>query len=140
MYKALLFAIGKGPASRNIKLRSNLFHTTRCTQSQRNHNPDSYSKEVDMTPAKDQTVNRLDPDTDAVQRPYEPPSGPWSRAGVMTEEYRHVEGGEGPTRQPYTASGSKGRYGGRKDLAEEKGTETSGPDEGPDAKSSQGRG
>ena len=93
-----------------------------------------------MTPAKDKTVNRLDPDTDAVQLPYEPPSGPWSRAGVMSEEYRHAESGEGPTKQPYTPLGNKGRYGARKGLAEKKGAETSGSDEGPDAKSSQGRG
>jgi hypothetical protein len=66
-----------------------------------------------MTPAADKTVNRLDPDTDAVQRPYEPPSGPWSQAGVKTEEYRHVESGEG-RKQPYTLpNGSKGEVWGR---------------------------
>src|SRR5260221_7013172 len=94
-----------------------LFHTTGCAASQPKHTPDTYSKEVDTTPAADKTVNRLDPDTDAVQRPYEPPSGPWSQAGVKTEEYRHVESGEG-RKQPYTPpNGSKGRY-------EEKGPQT----------------
>jgi len=92
-----------------------------------------------MSPAADKTVNRLDPDTEAVQRPHEPPSGQWSRAGVKTDEYKHVEGGEG-RKQPYTPpKGSKGNYGARGDWAEEKGPQTSGPDEGPDAKSSQGR-
>jgi len=84
------------------------------------HTPDTYSKEVDTTPI-DKTVNRLDPDSDSVQRPDEPPSGPWSRAGAMTEEYTQVESGE-VGKQPYTpTSGSKRRYGVK--------------GEGPDAKS-----
>ena len=58
---------------------------------------------------------------------------------MKTEEYRHVESGEGG-KQPYTLpNGGKGKYGSRRDWAEEKGPETSGIDEGPDAKSSQGR-
>ncbi len=103
------------------------------------HTPDSYSKEVDTTPAADKTVNSIDPDSETVQRPYEAPSGPWSRAGAKTEEYDHAETGE-VEKQPYTPqNGSKGRYGARGEWAEEKGFETSGPDEGPAAKSSGGR-
>jgi len=100
------------------------------------HTSDSYSKDVDSTPASEKSVHRLDPDSDKVQKPNEPPSGPWSRAGVQTEEYRHVEG----SKEPYTAKeGIKGRYGARSDWAEEKGPETSSRDDGPEGKSSGGR-
>ncbi|KAF9034822.1 hypothetical protein BJ165DRAFT_1312490, partial [Panaeolus papilionaceus] len=99
------------------------------------HSSDSYSKEVDGSPPVDQKTHRVDPDSDAVQRPLEPPSGQWSKAGVQHEAYRHVEG----SKEPYAPEGgSKGSYGSRKTWAEEKGPETSGKDDGPDAKSSGG--
>ncbi|CAA7263913.1 unnamed protein product [Cyclocybe aegerita] len=100
------------------------------------HSPDTYSKDVDDTPAEDKSVHRLDPNSDRVQKPHEPPSGQWSRAGVQTEEYRHVEG----RNQPYAPEGGdRGRYGAQKSWREDKGPETSGGDEGPDAKGSHGR-
>ncbi|KAF9481050.1 hypothetical protein BDN70DRAFT_831660 [Pholiota conissans] len=115
-------------------------HTTPATAQQQEkekltHTSDTYAKEVDSTPAADNTVHRVDPDSDRVQKPYEPPSG-YSRAGVQYEEYRHVEG----RKQPYAPEGgSKGNYGARPDWAEQKGPETSGPEESPNEKSSGGR-
>ena len=65
-------------------------------QEQTKHTSDTYSKEVDATPASDHTVHRLDPESDNVQKPHEPPSG-YSRAGVKTEEYSSVDyGGKAP--------------------------------------------
>ena len=60
------------------------------------HTPDTYSKEVDATPPSDHTVHRLDPESDNVQKPHEPPSG-YSRAVVKTGEYSSVGyGGKAP--------------------------------------------
>ena len=98
------------------------------------HTPDTYSKEVDTTPVIEKAVNRLNPDSDSVQRPDEPPSGPWSRAAAMTGEYTHVESGK----QSYTPTKGKAHYDAKGDWAEEKGAETGAPDAGPDAKSRQG--
>lgn len=108
-------------------------------QTHSNHSPDSYSKalEVDNTPPIDQKVHRVNPESDLVQKPYEPPSGKWSRAGVETDEYRSVEG----QKQPYAPKGGENtRYGAGKTLAEDKGPETAKSNEGPDGKSSHGRG
>ncbi|KAF8956835.1 hypothetical protein BDZ97DRAFT_145570 [Flammula alnicola] len=89
-------------------------HTTASLLSGK-HSADSYSKEVDCTPPEDTTVYRIDPESDLVQKPYEPPSGEWSRAGVRTDEYRHVEG----AKQPYAPQGGdKGGYGARKSGAD----------------------
>src|SRR6266498_8405 len=77
-----------------VGLRLQPLHRSKSTTPTPNHTPDTYLKEVDTTPVGDKTVNRLDPDSDSVQLPDEPPSGPWSRAGAMTEEYAHVESGE----------------------------------------------
>jgi hypothetical protein len=98
-----------------------------------NHTPDSYSKEVDYTPPNDKKVHRVDPDSDRVQKPYEAPSGEWSRAGVKAEEYRTVI----EEKNAYAPKGGEStRYGVRKILTEDKGAETSKSDEG---KSSFGR-
>lgn len=51
------------------------------------HTADSYAKDVDDTPAPDHQVYRMDPSNENVQKPYEAPSGEWSRAGVKTSEY-----------------------------------------------------
>lgn len=66
-----------------------------------------------------------------MQKPHEPPSGVWSRAGVQFEEYRHVEGA--------SKNANEGRYGGRDIWVKEKGPETSKGDEGPEGKSNHGR-
>ena len=100
-----------------------------------NHTPDSYSKDVDHSPPSDAKVHRVDPDSDRVQKPYEAPSGQWSRAGVKTDEYRTVD-----EHHPYAPKGGESaRYGARKTLTEDKGAEMSKSDEGPDGKSSRGR-
>ena len=86
-----------------------------------NHTPDSYSKDVDHTPPNDKKVHRVDPNSECVQKPYEAPSGEWSRAGVKAEEYRAVE-----EKRAYAPKGGEStRYGVRKKLTEDKGTETS---------------
>jgi hypothetical protein len=51
------------------------------------HTPDSYSKDVDVTPPPDPTTHRVDAASEAVQRPHEPPSGEYSRAGTKTKEF-----------------------------------------------------
>lgn len=123
-----------GPLKRHVAPSTSI-HTSQTRESDK-HTSDSYAKDVDDTPPSDNTVHRIDPDSDRFQKPHEPPSGQWSRAGVQTDEYRHVEG----EKQPYTAKGvDQGRYGSRMNWTEDKGPETSGGDEGPDAKSSQGR-
>lgn len=91
-----------------------------------NHTPDSYSKDVDHTPPPDEKIHRIDPDSDRVQKPYEAPSGEWSRAGVKTDEYRIVD-----EKHPYAPQGGEtARYGARKTLTEEKEAETSKSDNG----------
>ncbi|KAJ7177233.1 hypothetical protein C8R43DRAFT_1118241 [Mycena crocata] len=50
--------------------------------SSRSHTTDSYSKEVDSSPAADSKIHRVDPSSENVQKPHEPPSGRWSAAGV----------------------------------------------------------
>ena len=70
--------------------------STSIPQGHVKHTPDTYSKEVDTTPPSDHTVHRLDPESDNVQKPHEPPSG-YSRAGVKTGEYSSVDyGGKAP--------------------------------------------
>jgi hypothetical protein len=109
--------------------------TQALTGVRHNHTPDSYSKDIDHTPPSDEKIHRIDPDSDRVQKPYEAPSGEWSRAGVQTHEYRTVE-----EKQPYAPKGSEStRYGARKTLTEDKGAEMSKSDEGPEGKSSRGR-
>ncbi|THH10300.1 hypothetical protein EW146_g8414 [Bondarzewia mesenterica] len=106
------------------------------------HTAESYFKEADLTPPLDSTIHRVDSSSDSVQRPYEAPSGEWSRAGTQTEEYTHVD-----RKQPYdvktqnggSLEGEKLRYGGKKPWSEEKGPETSKPDEGPTGKGAEGR-
>uniref|UniRef100_A0A8H8CEI0 Uncharacterized protein n=1 Tax=Psilocybe cubensis TaxID=181762 RepID=A0A8H8CEI0_PSICU len=123
-----------GPFKRQVAPSASI-HISQARRSDK-HTSDSYAKDVDDTPPADNSVHRMDPDSDRFQKPHEPPSGPWSRAGVQTEEYRHVEG----EKQPYAAKGTnQGRYGSRMNWTEDKGPETSGGDEGPDAKSSGGR-
>ena len=85
--------------------------TQTLTGIRRNHTPDSYSKEVDRRPPPDEKIHRVDPDSDRVQKPYEAPSGEWSRAGVKTGEY--VE-----EKQPH-ARGESARYGARQTLTED---------------------
>ncbi|KAI0321973.1 hypothetical protein OF83DRAFT_1039821, partial [Amylostereum chailletii] len=100
---------------------------------------DSYFKDVDAEPPLDPTVHRVDSASDAVQRPYEAPSGQYSQAGVETDEYRSVD-----KAQPYDVpenghGGEKLRYGGKEKYGVEKKAETSDASEGPDRKGAEGR-
>ncbi|KAJ3506525.1 hypothetical protein NLJ89_g6818 [Agrocybe chaxingu] len=114
--------LSRNPSTR-VPAHRLIGHRSVQTPAAGQHTPDTYSKDIDDTPAGDKTVHRLDPDSDRVQKPHEPPSNQWSRAGVQTEEYHRVEG----RNQPYAPEGGdKGRYGTRKSWPEDKGPETSG--------------
>ena len=75
------------PQVRLLHRRS--MRSTSAPQGHVKHKSETYSKEVDATPLSDHTVHRLDPESDNVQKPHEPPSG-YSRAGVETGEYSSV--------------------------------------------------
>lgn len=122
-----------------VFLRAAGIHTTRVAKVEKKeqelHTTDSYAKEVDESPAADAKVHRVDPDSDRVQKPYEPPSG-YSRSGVLHEEYRHTQ----KTENPYAPEGGEdSSYGAKNNWTREHGGETSGKEEGPDANSSGGR-
>lgn len=99
------------------------------------HTADSYAKDdVDPTPPKDSNIFRVDESgTEHSQKPYEPATGQWSRAGARTSEYEHTQGN-------YTTEGGPGlRYGAKEEYSKEKGLETTSRDEGPESKSRGGR-
>jgi len=98
------------------------------------HSSESYNKDVDPTPPADSSIHRVDPSSENVQKPHEAPSGEWSRAGIRTDEYRHVS-----KDQPYSAPHQDRRYGGKQGWAAEKGPETSHSGQGPEGSESQGR-
>ncbi|KAG5642496.1 hypothetical protein DXG03_002720 [Asterophora parasitica] len=110
-------------------------HTSRALANvERKHTTDSYNKDIDPTPPQDSSIHRVDSFSENVQKPHEAPSGQWSRAGTQTSKYESVSKTE-----PYTAPGQDQRYGGKELLANEKGSETSKPGEGPEGKASGGR-
>ncbi|KAF9268316.1 hypothetical protein L218DRAFT_609409 [Marasmius fiardii PR-910] len=91
------------------------------------HTTESYNKDVDVTPPDDSKIHRVDPGSENVQKPHEPPSGKWSETGVnAAEQYRHVSKSE-----PYKAPGEDRRWGGKEEYTKEKGPETSKPGDGP---------
>lgn len=103
------------------------------------HNAESYFKDVDETVPSDPTIHRVDATSEAVQRPYEPPSGEWSQAGVRTSEYELVSGDK-----PYDVrEGSGLRYGGTEKLRAGTGTGAGSSHrregEGPEGQSKGGR-
>lgn len=51
------------------------------------HSADNYFKDVDINPPDDPSIHRVDSSSDSSQKPYEPPSGKWSLAGIKTKEY-----------------------------------------------------
>ena len=100
------------------------------------HSAESYFKDVDHSPPPDTSTYQVDGSSEAVQRPHKPPSGEYSRAGVTSESYKTVD-----KREPYDVpspggAGAKLRYGGKGQLASEKGRENS---EGPEGASAVGR-
>ncbi|KAJ7872815.1 hypothetical protein B0H14DRAFT_159423 [Mycena olivaceomarginata] len=101
------------------------------------HSTDSYSKDVDSSPADDPTVHRVDPSSENVQKPHEAPSGRWSATGVEAgvdnaqgkkkegekatgmKEYSTMSG-----EKPYHAPGEDQRYGGKGALRAGEGQES----------------
>ncbi|KAF7319199.1 hypothetical protein HMN09_00256600 [Mycena chlorophos] len=55
------------------------------------HTADSYSKDVDSSPAPDSKVHRVDPNSQTVQRPHDPPSNAYSQTGVEAG-VKHAQG------------------------------------------------
>jgi hypothetical protein len=98
------------------------------------HSADSYLKDVDETAPQDPTIHCVDGTSEAVQRPYQPPSGQWSQAGVRTSEYAvsNDELYDVPNEQ---ADEKKLRYSGTEKLY----PETSHPGENPEDKLRGGR-
>ncbi|KAJ7510653.1 hypothetical protein B0H11DRAFT_2269244 [Mycena galericulata] len=117
----------------------------------RSHTTDTYSKEVDSSPAADSKIHRVDPSSENVQKPHEPPSGPWSAtgvdAGVKNAQGKREENGERQTgmkeyktmskEQPYEAPGRKEENEKGRNPPETGGT--SKPHEGPQGSESGGR-
>ncbi|KAF9226965.1 hypothetical protein BS17DRAFT_776403 [Gyrodon lividus] len=103
------------------------------------HSAESYFKDVDETPPQDPSLYKVDAASEAAQRPYEPPSGQWSQAGMRTEEYRSVSKDD-PYDIPNTPE-TKLRYGGTKKYGEgeDKGLEASERGEGPEGTERFGR-
>ena len=66
--------------------------STSARSSAVNHTTETYSKDVDITPPASQKVHQVDSSTNGpdVQRPTEPLTGEWSRAGAKTKEYETV--------------------------------------------------
>lgn len=100
------------------------------------HGTENYFVDSDDTPPPSDSIYKVDATSDAAESAYEPPSGPWSRAGAGTKEYRTLSKDE-----PYDAPGSpegKLRYGGRRYM-DEMGPETSKPGQGPEGSERWGR-
>ncbi|EGO28064.1 hypothetical protein SERLADRAFT_462516 [Serpula lacrymans var. lacrymans S7.9] len=127
--------------SRSIHTTSSALHPKKDHPKDNSHSADNYFKDVDSNPPPDPTIHRVDAASEAAQRPYEPPSGQWSRAGSKTEEYATMDK-EHPYDIPADGNGQekKLRYGGKEKYGEEKGSEISQPDEGPAGKASGGMG
>lgn len=105
-----------------------------CSPTSQKHSTDVYNKDVDTTPPEDSTTYFVDPEAD-VQKSDAPASGEWSRAATLTSEFENVD----TTSQPYAAPGQSQQHENVNVSAKDKGPETSGPDEGPEGKSSGGR-
>ncbi|KAJ7136241.1 hypothetical protein C8R46DRAFT_1138315 [Mycena filopes] len=131
--------------------------TARWQRASMSHTTNSYEKEVDSSPAADPKIHRVDPGSENVQKPHEPPSGKWSATGAEAgasspgstndknetgmDEYSTMSGD-----RPYAAPGAGGaqRYGGKEGYEQEKGgnpreTSQSTEGEGPQGSESGGR-
>jgi hypothetical protein len=101
------------------------------------HGAENYFVDGDDTPPPNTSIYKVDATSDAVQSAYEPPSGPWSRAGAGTEEYQTVSKDE-----PYDVPNNPDvnlRYGGKKRYTEDKDPETSKAGEGSEGTERWGR-
>jgi hypothetical protein len=135
MQSLRLRTIYRYPLHRSLHTSTRLLHPPSESGAPQPHNADSYFKDVDETAPPDPTIHRVDAASEAVQRPYEPPSGQWSQAGVRTSEYEHVSKDKPYDLPDGQAKESKLRYGGTEKL----GNETSHPGEGPEGQSRGGR-
>ncbi|KAF8173165.1 hypothetical protein K438DRAFT_167881 [Mycena galopus ATCC 62051] len=142
---------------RPIHSSSRLLAGPRCTSiASRTHTTDSYTKEVDSTPAVDSKVHRVDPSSENVQKPHEAPSGPWSAAGVeagVTNAQGKRDGEKATgmkeystmsSDKPYHAPAEDQRYGGKTHYQQDKGqnpreSSTSTAQQGPQGSESGGR-
>ncbi|KAG2142761.1 uncharacterized protein EDB93DRAFT_1088691 [Suillus bovinus] len=137
-YSLLLGKISRYP--RALSLQNSLHTSTRLlyplSDAPKPHSADSYFKDADETAPQDPTIHRVDATSDAVQRPYEPPSGRWSQAAVRTSEYHEHVSKDKPYNVPNgRAKGNELGYGGTEKL----GPETSHLEEGPGGQSKGGR-
>lgn len=101
------------------------------------HGAENYFVDSDDSPPPNASIYKVDANSDAAESAYEPPSGPWSRAGAETKEYRTVSKDE-----PYDVpndTDAKLRYGGQKRYMEDKGPEMSKVGEGPEGTERWGR-
>lgn len=139
LHRTLRSAISRHPASRR------LLHPAPALLAEKppagappssSHTADSYFKDVDASPPPDAKIHRVDPSSDTAQKPHEPPSGAWSRAGTQTKEYQSVSA-DAPYDAP--ADGGALRYGGKERYPEEKGGETSHSGQGPEGAERGGR-
>ncbi|KAJ7776000.1 hypothetical protein DFH07DRAFT_73678 [Mycena maculata] len=113
------------------------------------HTTDSYSKEYDSSPAADSKIHRVDPSSENVQKPHEPPSGPWSQtgvdAGVKNAQGKKTEGEKKTGMKEYSTMSAENPYHAPKETQFPKspndpnGQETSSGDQGPQGSESGGR-
>ncbi|KAJ6493744.1 hypothetical protein C8R47DRAFT_1119508 [Mycena vitilis] len=120
----------------SLAIRHRLAPTSRAAST--SHTADSYTKEVDSSPAADPTIHRVDPSSENVQKPHEAPSGPWSATGVEAG----VTNAQGAKEEEHPGVGS--RYGGKESYEKEKGgnpneTTRSTEKQGPQGSESGGR-
>lgn len=101
------------------------------------HGVENYFVDGNDTPPPDAPIYKVDAISNAAESAYEPPSGPWSRAGAETEKYQAVSEDEPHSVQKGTDV--KLRYGGKKKYAEDKTPETSKAGEGPQGTECWGR-
>lgn len=139
----ILRQLSAAPTGPSYRLLARTIHGGRKTRQQRDppnpasHSAENYFVDGDDTPPPNNPIYKVDATSDAAQSAYEPPSGPWSRAGAGSEEYRTVSKDE-----PYDVPSDpdvKLRYGGKKTYMEDKGPETSKVGEGPEGKERWGR-
>ncbi|KAG1738766.1 hypothetical protein EDB19DRAFT_1877217 [Suillus lakei] len=135
MQSLRLRKIPRYPSSLHRSLHSSARLLHPSSGAPKSHSADSYFKDVDETPPQDPTIHCVDAASEAAQRPYEPPSGQWSQAGVRTSEYEHVSKDEPYDVPRGQAKEKKLGYGGTERL----GPETSHPGEGPDGQARGGR-
>jgi len=103
------------------------------------HCVENYFVDGDDTPPPNASIYKVDASSDAAESAYEPPSGPWSRAGAETEEYRTVSKDD-----PYDVPSGRDvntKYGGTKKYTEDEGpeTQTNRAKEGPEGTERWGR-